>query len=102
METYDWVTEVLEKLPKHDQYGFKEGDRVIISEDFDEHRWIGDPGVNDDMLKEKGTEHVIKFIRSNGNVWLEGSNWTWHVKWLNPFMKIEQVKDDELMSLFND
>jgi len=66
----------------------KKGDQVRINSNCNNTKCRY--GINDHMLKIRGTIHMIKSISGN-MVFLEKSDWQWHIKDLILIKNIEQV-----------
>ena len=73
---------------------FKVGDWVMIRYDFDENRFLNDPGIVPEMLEEKGKVTQIKNI-SDTSYFLDKSRWTWCKEWLAPCDPDKNINIDE-------
>ena len=86
---------------------YKPGDRVRVIENFDELRFIDDPGVDNDMFNYKGS--VLTIIGTNetyrGQYYTVSENyWLWDERWVEPEFEEPSfaLEETELMSLIGE
>lgn len=87
---------------------YSSGERVRVTENFDELRYKDDPGIDDDMLDYEGqilTISRIENIRGETEYYRVYENsWLWDERWLEPEFTtpLFDLKEDELMNVFGE
>lgn len=87
---------------------YSSGERVRVTENFDELRYADDPGLDDDMFNYKSQVLTVSYVdkvRNEREYYRVHENpWLWDERWLEPefIAPIFDLKEDELMNVFGE
>lgn len=86
---------------------YSPGERVRVTENFDELRYMDDPGVDDDMFDYKGVVLTISGINESYRCQyytVSENTWLWDERWLEPefIAPIFDLEENELMNVFGE
>ena len=82
---------------------YEVGQKVKIIQDIDNHRFIGDPGITEEMYAYQGSDteiyRVLPFDGVTHRYAVCNNRWTWAEKWLESNEPEFELKTDDILCL---